>query len=43
MKLESPENFNFKAGAVPEVLVFKVWLILQFSQKEVRKVRQWQF
>ena len=40
MKLESPGNFSFKTSAVPKILVFKVRQILQFSQKEVRKVRK---
>ena len=43
MELESPENFNFKSYTVPEILVFKVRQILQFSQKGVRKVRKWYF
>ena len=43
MELESPENFNFKTYTVPEILVFKVSQILQFSQKGVRKVRKINF
>ena len=38
MKLESLKNSSFKTYTVAEILVFKVRLILQFSQKEVRKV-----
>ena len=43
MKLESPENVNLKTSAVVEILVFKIRLILQTSQKGVRKVKKWYF
>ena len=43
MKLESPVNVNLKTSAVVEILVFKVRLILQTSQKGVRKVTKWHF